>query len=105
MGLKCKNCQPKVWVEELQSATLWRDVAAEFVAMFMLMTVQAALPLQWGKPDLMGGPVMVSLGMGFIVATMAWALGDFGGAHINPAVSIGMLFSCKITLVRGQCNS
>ena len=86
---------------ELCSVGLWRDCTAEFLATFFLMAVQAALPLSWGKEG-MGGPVQVGLGVGFIVATMAWALGDFGGGHINPAVSIAMVCSGKITIVRGM---
>ena len=91
--------------EEVCSGAFWRDVVAEFVATFMLMSVQAALPLSWDNGLVMGGPVQVGLGMGFIVCTMAWALGDFGGGHINPAVSVAMVVGCKITIVRGQWNA
>ena len=38
--------------------------------------------------------------MAFVVGSMAWTLGDFGGAHMNPAVSFSMLLSGRITLLR-----
>ena len=40
--------------------------------------------------------------MGFIVATMAWTLGDFSGGHMNPAVSIAMAVLRKISVFRGK---
>ncbi|ELT95009.1 hypothetical protein CAPTEDRAFT_46197, partial [Capitella teleta] len=49
----------------------------------------------------LGTVVQVGLGMGFVVATMAWALGDFGGGHINPAVSMAMVVRRSITIFRG----
>ena len=100
--LNCETCKVSAWKQELKGSGIWRDGLAEFLAMFSLMSFQAALSLNWGQPSVMGGPVQVALGMGFIVCTMAWALGDFGGAHMSPAVSIGMAVSCRITLVRGR---
>ena len=40
--------------------------------------------------------------MGFVVCGLAWTLGDFGGGHFNPAVSIAMAASMKITVFRGM---
>ncbi|KAK2175376.1 hypothetical protein NP493_737g02067 [Ridgeia piscesae] len=84
---------------EPRSVSLWRDVFAEFVATFMLVSVQSALPLTWGEAGI-GGPVQTALGMGFIVCTMAWTFGDFSGGHMNPAVTFSMALSAKITVVR-----
>ena len=88
-------------VSEPRSVSLWRDVFAEFVATFMLVSVQSALPLTWGEAGI-GGPVQTALGMGFIVCTMAWTFGDFSGGHMNPAVTFSMALSAKITVVRGN---
>ena len=64
------------------------------------MSVQAALPTEWGKG--FGGPVQVGIGMGFIVTTMAWTLGDFSGGHLNPAVTVTMAARLDITFLRGK---
>ncbi len=98
----------KLWsrayiADELRSGSFWRDLVVELVATFMLMSVQAVLPLSWGDPNL-GTAVQTGLGMGFIVATMAWSLGDFSGGHMNPAVTLAMVLGCKITAVRGENN-
>ena len=93
----------KLFIEmhtELRNRRFWRDVIVEFVATFLLVSVQAALPLSWGNSDLMGGPVQVSLGMGFVVTCLAWTFGDMGGAHMNPVVTFAMLLRRKATLLR-----
>ena len=92
--------------KEIKQRAFWRDVCVELLATFFLMSVQAALPLSWNVG--LGGVVQVALGMGFIVATMAWTLGDFGGGHMNPAVSIAFALRRDITVLRGMywyvCN-
>ncbi|KAI0221798.1 Aquaporin-4, partial [Lamellibrachia satsuma] len=85
---------------ELRTATFWRDVCVEFIATFIMMSVQCALPLTWGNAAGIGGPVHTALGMGFVVCTMAWTFGDFSGGHMNPAVTFSMAISAKITVVR-----
>lgn len=84
---------------ELCSLALWRDALVELVATFMLVSVQCALPLTWGQTGL-GTSLQTGLGVGFVVAAMAWSLGDFSGGHMNPAVSFGMAVLLKITFVR-----
>ena len=86
--------------KEIKQRAFWRDVCVELLATFFLMSVQAALPLSWNVG--LGGVVQVALGMGFIVATMAWTLGDFGGGHMNPAVSIAFALRRDITVLRGM---
>lgn len=86
---------------EPRSKLFYRDGVVEFFATFFLMSVQAALPLSWDD-DALGNVVQVALGMGFVVATMAWTLGDFSGGHMNPAVSISMAIRRDITVLRGK---
>ena len=88
---------------QISSACFWRDVMAEFVATSALVSVQAALPLTWGKGH--GGQLPVATGMGFVVTAMAWALGEFGGAHMNPAVTVGMAMCRKVTMLKGEISS
>ena len=85
---------------EPRTKAFWRDLVIEAAATFFLMSAQAALPLGWGVG--LGGVVQVAMGMGFVVACMAWTLGDFGGAHMNPAVSVAMALKMDITILRGK---
>ena len=91
--------------EEIRSKLFYRDVIVEIVATFILMSFQCALPLTWGMgtaPSVFGNIVQVGLGMGFMVCATAWTFGDFGGCHMNPAVSVGMAVSVRITVLRGN---
>lgn len=86
---------------EIRSGSFWRDLLSEFFATFMLVSIQCVLPLTWGRETGFSDAVMTGLGMGFIVTTMAWSLGDFGGAHMNPAVTFAMTISLKMSILRG----
>lgn len=43
---------------------------------------------------------LISLTFGIAVATIVWGIAHVSGGHINPAVTAGMLFARKITLVK-----
>lgn len=87
--------------KEVRTLALWRDVFAEFVGTFFLVSVQCALPLSWGG-NFFGSVISIGVGMGMIVTTMAETVGHFSGGHFNPAVSFAMAISCKITFLRGK---
>jgi glycerol uptake facilitator-like aquaporin len=89
---------------EIVSLCFWRDVTVEVFATFILMSVQCALPLSWAGGEAgmeIGSIVQIGLGMGCVVGATAWALGDYGGSHINPAVTVAMHAKAKITITRG----
>ena len=46
--------------EEIKSLSFWRDALAEFLGTFLLVSVQAALPLSWGDAG-MGNVVQVNV--------------------------------------------
>lgn len=86
---------------EVRTLALWRDVFAEFVGTFFLVSVQCSLPLLWNHPSgFFGSVVEIGVGMGMIVTTMAETVGHFSGGHFNPAVTFAMAISFKVTFLR-----
>ncbi|XP_077374677.1 aquaporin-1-like [Festucalex cinctus] len=85
-------------MREFKSKAFWRAVLAELVGMtlFIFLSIAAAI----GKPGDPGQEVKVSLAFGLAIATLAQSLGHISGAHLNPAVTLGMLASCQISVFR-----
>ncbi|XP_077415032.1 aquaporin FA-CHIP-like [Vanacampus margaritifer] len=85
-------------MREFKSKAFWRAVLAELVGMtlFIFLSIAAAI----GKPNDPGQEVKVSLAFGLAIATLAQSLGHISGAHLNPAVTLGMLASCQISVFR-----
>ncbi|WBB53383.1 aquaporin [Verrucosispora sp. WMMD573] len=44
-----------------------------------------------------GGVVVVSLAFGFVLLALVYTIGQLSGSHVNPAVTLGVLLSGKIT--------
>jgi glycerol uptake facilitator len=76
------------------SASLPRRLLAEFVGTGLLVlfgagSVVAALTMNGGRLAY-GGLGIISLAFGLVVALVIYAVGTTSGAHINPAVTVGL---------------
>lgn len=47
--------------------------------------------------------IKVSLAFALAIATLAQGLGHISGAHLNPAVTLGLLVSSQISFLRCVC--
>lgn len=87
-------------MREFKSKDFWRAVLAELVGMtlFIFLSISTAIGNPNNtKPD---QEVKVSLAFGLAIATLAQSLGHISGAHLNPAVTLGMLASCQISVFK-----
>lgn len=66
---------------------------AELVGTFVLMFVGIGTAAISGDK---AGIVGISLAFGFTLLAMAYAIGPISGAHVNPAVSIGMAVAGRL---------
>lgn len=48
--------------------------------------------------DVSGGHLAVALAFGLSIVAMAYVIGGISGCHINPAVSLGVLLSGRMTV-------
>lgn len=95
---------------ELKKKAFWRAVIAEFLAMilFVFISIGAALGMKFPIEDKTNQTassrsqdiVKVSLAFGISIATMAQSVGHISGAHLNPAVTLGCLLSCQISILK-----
>lgn len=69
-----------------------KKLLAEFIGTFWLVLGGCgSAVLAAGFPDVGIGLLGVSLAFGLTVLTIAYSLGHISGAHLNPAVSVGLL--------------
>ncbi|MEU4397111.1 MIP/aquaporin family protein [Micromonospora orduensis] len=73
-----------------------RRAAAEFLGTLLLVFfgVGAAVAAR-----VQGGVVVVALAFGFVMLALVYTIGPLSGSHVNPAVTLGVLLSGKITAV------
>ncbi|XP_029444211.1 aquaporin-1 [Rhinatrema bivittatum] len=92
---------------EIKKKAFWRAVVAEFLAMIVFVFISIGSALGFQFPIIANSTVTstqdnvkVSLAFGLAIATMAQSVGHVSGAHLNPAVTLGCLFSCQISVLK-----
>ena len=70
---------------------------AELIGTFVLVFVGCGSAIFLGA-DTSGGHLAVALAFGLSIVAMAYVIGGISGCHINPAVSLSMLFSKKMNV-------
>lgn len=90
---------------EVKSWGFWRAVAAEFVGMLLFIFIcLSAIVGESGPPTAkVALELKISLAFALAIATLAQTLGHISGAHLNPAVTLGLLVSSQISVLRCVC--
>uniref|UniRef100_A0A2K6S8Q5 Aquaporin-4 n=1 Tax=Saimiri boliviensis boliviensis TaxID=39432 RepID=A0A2K6S8Q5_SAIBB len=86
-----------VWTQ-----AFWKAVTAEFLAMLIFVLLSLGSTINWGgrEKPLPGDMVLISLCFGLSIATMVQCFGHISGGHINPAVTVAMLCTRKISIAK-----
>ena len=95
-------CRMQTSIEDMRSLQFWRALFAEFLGTFILVIVAVGSTVQgWnaGITDPLD-VVQIALTFGLAVSTSVWIIGHISGGHINPAVTIAMLVTRRISLIR-----
>ena len=73
---------------------------AEFIGTFVLVLLACGTACAVGCDSSSGaGYLIVALAFGLVIVAMAYSIGNISGCHINPAVSIAMLVSKKLSVI------
>lgn len=88
---------------ELKQWSFWRAVLAEFFGMLLFIFLALSAVIGKAESKDVSQEVKVSLAFSLAIATLAQSLGHISGAHLNPAVSLGLLVSCQISVLRCVC--
>ncbi len=77
-----------------------KKYVAEFIGTFVLVLfacgTAAVVGCNGASPD--AAYLLTALSFGLVIVAMAYSIGNISGCHINPAVSIAMLTSGKMTV-------
>ncbi|XP_043546995.1 aquaporin-2-like [Chiloscyllium plagiosum] len=87
-------------VRELQRPSFWKAVLAEFLGMTIFVFLSTGSATKWTPSGYPADIVQISLTFGLAIATMAQSLGHLSGGHLNPAVTLGLLAGCQVSLLR-----
>ncbi|RKN20074.1 aquaporin [Micromonospora musae] len=68
--------------------------AAEFLGTLLLVFVGVGSAV---AARIQGGVVVVALAFGFVMLVLVYTIGPLSGSHVNPAVTLGMLLSGRIS--------
>ena len=81
--------------EELKTFKFWKALLAEFIGTLLLVFVGASSAMNEKSTYL-----EIALTFGITVATVVWVIGHASGGHINPAVSIALAISRRVSVVK-----
>ncbi|KAB1949715.1 aquaporin [Micromonospora sp. ALFpr18c] len=73
-----------------------RRAAAEFLGTLLLVFFGVGSAV---AARVQGGVVVVALAFGFVMLALVYTIGPLSGSHVNPAVTLGVLLSGKITVI------
>ncbi|KAJ8419093.1 hypothetical protein AAFF_G00005920 [Aldrovandia affinis] len=87
-----------IWTQEF-----WRAVSGEFLATLIFVLLSLGSTINWAvdeeKPPA-ADLVLISLCFGLSIATMVQCFGHISGGHINPAVTVAMVCTKKLSLAK-----
>ncbi|KAA0708766.1 Aquaporin-4 [Triplophysa tibetana] len=87
-----------VWTQEF-----WRAVSGEFLATLIFVLLSLGSTINWSAKEEKPSPpdlVLISLCFGLSIATLVQCFGHISGAHINPAVTVAMVATRKLSLAK-----
>lgn len=83
-----------IGLKELKDSNLYRSVIAEFLGSMFLVLFGC------GVATISGDLLTIAFGFGLILTSLIWVIGNTSGGHMNPAVTVAMLVTRHVSLLR-----
>lgn len=99
MSLKSKIKSLK---DELVTFSFWKSVRCEFLISLLYVFIGCGSLTHIREPSL-DTSIKVALTFGLAEATFMQCVGHISGAHMNPAITLSMLATGKMGIVRAFC--
>ncbi|KAM5219464.1 aquaporin-4 isoform 3-T3 [Hipposideros larvatus] len=101
-GPLCRRESIMVAFKGVWTQAFWKAVTAEFLAMLIFVLLSLGSTINWGGTEkpLPVDMVLISLCFGLSIATMVQCFGHISGGHINPAVTVAMVCTRKISIAK-----
>ncbi|GLD50972.1 aquaporin-1-like protein [Lates japonicus] len=87
-------------MSEIKTWALWRAVLAESLGMIIFVFVGLSAAIGDRNNTYPDQEIKVAFAFGLAVATLAQCIGHISGAHLNPAITLGLLASCQMSVLR-----
>ncbi|XP_051871362.1 LOW QUALITY PROTEIN: aquaporin-1-like [Pristis pectinata] len=87
-------------MRELRRHSFWRAMLAEFLGVTIFVFLSTGSATKWTGSHVPADIVQIALTFGLSIATLAQCVGHISGAHLNPAVTVGLLVGCRLSVVR-----
>lgn len=75
----------------------WKKYLAEFLGTMVLVTFACGVAVATKCASSLVSVIATAAAFGLVIVAMAYSIGNISGCHINPAVSIAMLVSKKMS--------
>ncbi len=75
---------------------------AEFIGTFLLTLFVCGIGIKLDQNSMVPG-LVGALGGGLTVSTMIWVTNSMSGGNINPAITLTLVLSNELNILRGVC--
>ncbi|XP_028309293.1 aquaporin-4 [Gouania willdenowi] len=84
---------------ELRTRQFWRAILAELLGTLVLVStvLGASVP---GTGEAPGGPLYPAVAVGVVIVALGHCFGEISGAQVNPAVTLSLLATRKMDVLR-----